>query len=116
MTLSVVDRNESLSEESRRLLERRLAYALSRFDSRIQQITAVIEDVNGPRGGHDKMCRISVKLAGARDLLIREQDADIDKCITRAADRLGRAAARAVEQSRRFPRFRNGEATSDTSQ
>ena len=62
MKLSIVDRNRMLSGELRRLLERRLSFALSRFDSRIRKTTVVLEDVNGPRGGMDKSCRIAVVL------------------------------------------------------
>lgn len=107
MSLSVVDRNDTLTDELRDLLDRRLHYALSRFDSRIRRTTAVVEDANGPRGGVDKLCRVTVKLNRATDVVIREQDADITKCINRAADRVGRAVARAIERSQHKQRRRH---------
>ncbi|MCG8449278.1 MAG: HPF/RaiA family ribosome-associated protein [Pirellulales bacterium] len=99
MSLSVVDRNGMLTDELRELLARRLSYALSRFESRIRRKTVVFDDANGPRGGVDKQCRVTVKLDRTGDVVIREQDADISKCITRAAERIGRAVARAIERA-----------------
>ena len=99
MTLSVVDRNGMLTEEIRELLDRRLSYALSRFESRIRRKTVVIDDVNGPRGGGDKLCRITVKLDRLSDVVINEEDSDISRSITRAAERVGRAVARVMERS-----------------
>ena len=95
----LVDRNQSLNDEMKELLQRRLGFALSRFDSRIRKITSVIEDVNGPRGGVDKVCRITVKLDRARDIVICDQDSDLAKCIAHASERVGRAVARAIERS-----------------
>jgi putative sigma-54 modulation protein len=106
MALSIVDRNKELSNESREQLERRLSFALSRFDSRIRQVSVVIEDVNGPRGGIDKLCRIIVKLQRATDVIISDQDSDIAKCIARAADRAGRSVARAIERTQQIYRPR----------
>ena len=99
MSLSVVDRNGALTDELRELLNRRVSYALSRFDSRIRHKTAIFEDINGPRGGVDKLCRITVKLHRAGDVVVRAEDADISKCITRAAERIGRAVSRTIERS-----------------
>ncbi len=99
MTLSVSDRNDALSEDLRDLLHRRLGFALSRFDSRIRRTSVVVEDVNGPRGGIDKVCRITVTLSGAQNVVISDQDKDLAKCITHAADRVGRAVARSLNRS-----------------
>ena len=104
MTLSVVDRNGMLTDELRELLDRRLSYALSRFESRIRRKTVVIEDVNGPRGGVDKLCRVTVKLNRLSDVVISEEGADISTSITRAAERIGRAVARAIERSQHISR------------
>ena len=106
MALLIVDRNNTLSNKSRELLERRLSFALSRFDSRIMRVSAIIEDLNGPRGGIDKRCRITVKMSGAKDVIISDQDSDIIQCIANAADRAGRSVARAIDRSQRSYRTR----------
>src|SRR5690348_11454278 len=43
-------------------VERRLRFALGRLAARIGRMTVLLSDVNGPRGGIDKRCRIVVTL------------------------------------------------------
>lgn len=62
MKLSIVDPEGLLTPELNDLLERRLLFALSRFDSRISQIAVTFSDTNGVRGGLDKECCMNVKL------------------------------------------------------
>ena len=98
MSFSVVDRSGKLTADLRHLLDRRLRFALSRFEPRISGLTAVLEDVNGPRGGVDKLCRIIVRLQRGQEVVIRQEDDDLPRCITRAAERAGRAVARSLER------------------
>ncbi len=104
MSLTIVDRSGVLSGELRELAERRLLFALSRFDSKVQRVSVVVADTNGPRGGVDKSCRIAVKLRRSGEVTVTDQDADIATCIARAAERVGRAVSRAIERNHRFDR------------
>lgn len=102
MQISIVDRNGCLNESSREVAERRLLFALSRFSSKIEQVCAVFSDTNGPRGGVDKSCRITVKLRRINDVTVTNVDSVVEACVARAADRIGRAVSRAIEKSRQF--------------
>ncbi len=106
MTLSITDRSELLTDELRQLIERRLLFALSRFDDRIHQVDFVVNDENGPRGGIDKACRITVSLHRTADVIVRDKDADLVKCVSRVAERAGRAVSRAIEKTQSFDRIR----------
>ena len=106
MTLSITDRSNLLTEELRQLAERRLLFALSRFDSRISQIDLVVSDENGPRGGIDKACRLTISLHRAADVIVRDKSADIASCISRVAARAGRAVSRTVDKTQSFDRVR----------
>ncbi len=106
MSISITDRGDLLDGGSRLLVERRLLFALSRFDSRIKQIHLVVNDENGPRGGIDKSCCLSISLSQAADVVILDKDSDIIRCISRAAERAGRSVARAVEKSNFIARSR----------
>ncbi len=99
MTIEIIDRSRLLDNGTCQLAERRLLFALSRFDSRIKQVDLVIEDENGPRGGIDKSCRISISLHRAADVVISDKDTDVIKCISRAAERGSRAVARSIARS-----------------
>ena len=106
MHLSIVDRDRSASEEVIAFAERRLRFALSRFTTKIEQVSLVMNDVNGPRGGTDKVCRVTVKLRRTSDVVLTASDADLRSCVARAADRAGRAVSRSIERSQQFDRRR----------
>jgi hypothetical protein len=106
MQLSIIDQNDSMNQTTREFAERRLRFALSRFSNKIDLVTVVVRDVNGPRGGVDKFCRITVKMRRLANVRITSQDAAVEPCLARAADRVGRAVARAVERSHHFDRRR----------
>ena len=53
-------------------MERRLDFALGRFGGRISQVTVGLEDLNGPRGGADKRCRLAVRLVPSGKVTIEE--------------------------------------------
>lgn len=79
------------------LARRRLEFALGRFTGRVRSLTVRLTDLNGPRGGLDKKCLIAVRLAGPRRVIVIEDvDADAAVAISRAAERVSRAVARAI--------------------
>ena len=106
MQLSIIDQNDSLNASMREFAERRLRFALSRFSSKIELVTVVVRDLNGPRGGVDKFCRITVKMRRLASVRITSLHGELEACLARAADRAGRSVARAVERSQQFDRRR----------
>jgi putative sigma-54 modulation protein len=106
MSVSITDRSDLLTNELRLLAERRFLFALSRFESRLNKVDLVVTDENGPRGGIDKTCQVWVTLHGAGEVVVNDRDSDLAKCISRVAERAGRAVARAIEKSQRLDRSR----------
>jgi putative sigma-54 modulation protein len=79
------------------LAKRRFAFALGRFGERVESLSIRLRDLNGPRGGEDQLCLVSVRLRGSRrEVVVRETDADAATAISRAAERTARAVARVV--------------------
>ncbi len=103
MSLSIIDRGGVLTAELHELVERRLRFALARFDSRIQRVSVMITDEKGPRGVESN-CQITIKLIRGNDVVVGSQDLDPAECIARSADRAGRAVARAMERELRINR------------
>ena len=80
------------------LARRRFAFALARFGTQVRSLTVRLRDVNGPRGGHDKHCRVSLQLSGSRrQIVVEDIDASPGAVIDRTAERAARAVARAVD-------------------
>ena len=92
-----VRRDKSMPEALTVLARRRLVFALGRFGPRVRSLAVRLKDVNGPKGGVDKVCLIAVRLTEPRsEIVVEDGDADAAVAIDRAVDRAGRAVARAV--------------------
>ncbi len=79
-------------------VSRRLAFALSRFSGRLKEVEVRLRDVNGPKGGLDKVCRIKATCHGLPTLVVEAIGADLYGAIDGAADRAGRALGRALRR------------------
>jgi len=65
----------------------RIQAALGRFGHVVQSVTVRLSDINGPRGGADKLCRIVVQMK-SRSFVMEEIGADMRRVIDRLADRI----------------------------
>ena len=97
-----ISSNRLMSDALREYIERKLELALDRFDHRLDRIQVRLEDVNGPRGGLDKRCRLHVvglpswriHVEGVGDTFY---DA-VDAAVARARRSVGQLLARLAEQ------------------
>lgn len=88
------------SEAVRAHVERAIQSRLRRFSPRIRYATIQIVDINGPRGGVDKTCRIDIRLVPTGSVRIVDTDADMFAAVDRAVDRAERTVSRAIERVR----------------
>ena len=80
------------------LARKRLEFALGRFTGRVRSLHVSLKDLNGPRGGLDKHCRIAIRLERpGRLIVIEDVDAEPEAAISRAAERASRAVTRAID-------------------
>lgn len=93
-----------LSQATREHVRRRLQFAIGRFAPRLSRVTVRVDDVNGPRGGVDKICRITVALPTATAVVVEDADRDLYAAVDRAAERLGRAVERRLSRRREVVR------------
>jgi putative sigma-54 modulation protein len=100
MEIEIRGQNFRVSNHLHEHVERQLNFALAQFDSWISGTTVHLEDVNGPKGGVDKQCRILVNLKGGKTLKVEDIDADFTIAVNRAADRLGQVISREVDKRR----------------
>ena len=100
MKLLVVGEKMRVRESLHDFVTRRLYFALGRFAPQIERVTARVGDMNGPRGGVDKQCRIEVKLRGLETVVREARADDLEEAASRAAESVERGVARAVERSR----------------
>lgn len=95
--------NVPVSVALRAHVSRRLDFAVRRFAHRIARIVVRLVDVNGPKGGPDKRCRIVATLAPDREIVVEATDADAYAAVSQAAIRLDERVARALARRRSRP-------------
>ncbi|MFC1695664.1 HPF/RaiA family ribosome-associated protein [Pseudomonadota bacterium] len=100
MKFVIKTKNFSLTDALRNHAERRLRFALTFCDDRIDQIVVRLSDINGPRGGVDKCCRLQVVLDGLPPVVVEDTEADMYVAIDRAANRAGRTVRRRLTRRR----------------
>ena len=84
-----------LREHVRRRLER----GLGRIGGRIQRVVVRGEDVNGPRGGVDQLCRIEVALRGLAPIVVEKRAETLRQAFDRGVNAVKRALRRAHERT-----------------
>ena len=87
-------------------LSRRLSDRFSGMAFRIARLHVTLKDVNGPRGGLDKVCILRAELTGGGEILVRDRSSHLRRAIDRCARRLKHAVGR--ETRRRKSRTRHG--------
>lgn len=68
-----------------------LGKVTQRFDEWLTRTEVFVKDVNGPKGGVDKHCRMEARPRGADPVVVDNQGADAYACISRTAEKLEKA-------------------------
>ena len=67
----------ALTEGLRQHVIRRIEYALRSYRIWVDRVEVQLGDINGPRGGADKFCRVLVRLPNLPALVIRDLGGDL---------------------------------------
>ena len=89
-----------LDEADRAYIRRKLGRKLGKFEDAVQRVSVRIEDVNGPRGGTDKRCRIKIVLRGLPSVVVERQHAALQAALDGALDRAGQTVKRQLQRRR----------------
>jgi ribosome-associated translation inhibitor RaiA len=84
----------SLSEPFTRHVHESLEKVDTRFGDWLTRIEVFLRDVNGPKGGVDKHCRMEARPRGQDPIVVDHQDEDAYTCAARAAGKLEKALDR----------------------
>ena len=94
----------ALTEGLRQHVIRRIEYALRSYRIWVDRVEVQLGDINGPRGGADKFCRVLVRLPNLPALVIRDLGGDLYAVISSAAERAGRTVGRRIAYRNRTKR------------
>jgi putative sigma-54 modulation protein len=91
------------SESMRSFVERQALFHLGRFGREVDTVEVRVRDVNGPRGGQDMECRVTIRGRRLGVVTITELSHDLYRSAGAAMTRVARALARSLERARSFP-------------
>jgi hypothetical protein len=100
MKIEVRARGVELDGQLGDYVERSLRFALGRFSSRARLVRVRLEDLNGPKGGVDKRCVVTVSGDGFERCVVDVRDTTVQAAVDQAAGIASRAVARALERAR----------------
>jgi putative sigma-54 modulation protein len=98
MRLEIRRRRLAVSDGLRDHIKRRLRTALGRFARRVGQVWVYLRDVNGPRGGADKRCRIVVHLLRGGRAVTTGAGPDVYTVVTHTAASSARVVKRRLKR------------------
>jgi len=93
-------RDIALDGDTLRHIGGRMERQLKKLGSLVVRATVRFEDLNGPRGGVDTLCRLKLVLAGRQSIVIEERGVEPREAFDLAAARAQRTALRALGASR----------------
>ena len=113
MKLRIYTRPFELTAAIENHIRKRVNNALARMEPEHGEVLVTLEDINGPRGGEDKQCKLQFSVAGAGQFVITDTKSDMYHAIDSAAKRARHAVsrARARRQKVRTPRVRAADNT-----
>jgi len=100
MKLTIRSRHVHLTPDVLEQIRRRITLSFERISSRIRAIDVTITDVNGPRGGPDKQCRLRVRGRSIAGIVVEQIGSDPVATIGAVTERAERAVLRSVARRR----------------
>ena len=94
----VLSAGSLLDTAAKDYLRRKLGRKLGKFASSIERTSARVEDVNGPRGGVDKRCRIKIVLTGLPSVVVEERHHSLQAALDGALARAERAVRQTTQR------------------
>ena len=88
----------SLDAGDRAYVRRKLGMKLGKFARAIERVSVRVRDVNGPRGGVDKLCAIKVALSRLPSVVVEQKHASLQPAIDGALRRVEVAVGRSVQR------------------
>lgn len=102
MKLTIRTRHLLLSPETHEDIRRRIDLAFDRIRPWIRDIDIMLADINGPKGGADKQCRLRVRGRGMTSIVVEQLGVDPLATVSSAAERAEQVVLRKLARRRSF--------------
>jgi hypothetical protein len=101
MIISIRIRDVEWTDELRTKVQRSVSFALDRFETQVDSVVIYLADLNGPKGGVDKICQITANLKRGKPVMILERGSEILPTVNRALTRLAHSIGRSIQRLNR---------------
>lgn len=94
MHINIQSRHFSLTPALNEHVQSKIRLTLGRFEHKIMRIDVNLSDVNGPKGGEDKCCKIIVKPNNSAAIVVADTAIDMYDAINSCSKRVKRTIRR----------------------
>lgn len=101
MELIVTDLNVGLSNENLSRIRQKTRRMFGKICDSVKAINVTLDDVNGPKGGKDKNCRIIIRTKGIPDIIITDNQTSVMSAVNISLSRARRALLRKVKRKQK---------------
>lgn len=99
MRIDIRSSSLDLPRPARERVRTRVRLALDRHAARIERARVHLADENGPRGGVDHRCTLTLSVKGLGRLVVTKLAEDSDQALQRATESASRALARRLSRA-----------------
>ena len=99
MNVRIVTRRMGVADTAREYIRHCIANALNRRVDRIADAVIALEDLNGPRGGKDQRCCVTLLLSPRGSVRAQATGSDLWSVVDRAVQKAARQLDRFLESS-----------------
>lgn len=92
------DKQKLLGQVATERVESKANLLATKFGNNVKTIEITVSDLNGPRGGIDKECRIVVSLKRMQDVVVTTKDEKLSKAISAVINRAERSVRRTLDR------------------
>lgn len=100
MLIAINDQQNLLQRAAVMRADEQASASFRKFRDHVFSVEITVEDINGPKGGVDKQCRVLVKLRGHNDILTTANDSSLSKAVKLAISRAATSVNRGLGRRR----------------
>ncbi len=114
MDLTITDLNVELSSENVSRIKQKARRMFNSVCDSVQVMKIVLNDINGPKGGKDKHCRVIIHAKGMPDIVVTDNQTSVMSATNMALARAKSTLLRKVKRKQKnLPRVKPFEVVTD---
>ena len=98
MRIDIRSGSVNLTRSDRERVRMRVRLSLDRHSDRVERVSVHFADENGPRGGIDHRCTMTLSVRGLGRIVVTKLGEDSDQAMQRAAESVSRALGRRLSR------------------